>query len=382
MESIGGGTRRVLAFSLVVIALGVAIGGLAGAGQASDGVLGTSEEPATLTQTTQPQGPIPQVDIDADVVLMKAAVDSAGTADWRITYQLELQDDADTEAFEQLRDDIQSNRSAYLEPFEERMTRTVKAAETATNREMRATNYTVTAARESQPQAEFGVVTFRLDWASFASVEDETMRVGDAIDSLFLNEGESLELRWPGEYGTESSTPSPTISEEQRAVWRGPVDFDTGEPRLVLTTSQAGPDSDDGGLPVLPFAGVVGLVLAATALVFFVRRDSQVGETADPDTPAEPEASTTPPPELLSNEERVLGLLKQNGGRMKQKAVAEQLDWTDAKTSQVVGTLREDDEVEAFRLGRENVLTLPDVDIESNTTGGADSDDRSGRDAN
>jgi uncharacterized membrane protein len=382
MDSIGGGTTGLLAVSLVVIALGVATGGLGGAGQASGGVLGTPEEPATLTQTTQPQGPIPQVDIDADVILMKAAVDSAGTADWRVTYQLELQDDADTDAFEQLWDDIRSNRSTYLDPFEERMSRTVQAAETATNREMRATNYTVTAARESQPQAEFGVVTFRLEWGSFASVEDETMRVGDAIDSLFLNEGESLELRWPAEYGTESSTPSPTISEEQRAVWRGPVDFDTGEPRLVLATSQGGSDSGDGGLSVLPLAGVVGLVLAVTAVVFFVRRDSEVEETAEPDTAADSEEPAAPSPELLSNEERVLRLLKQNGGRMKQKAVAEQLDWTDAKTSQVVGTLREDDEVEAFRLGRENVLTLPDVDIEGNATGDGDSDDRPGRGAN
>jgi uncharacterized membrane protein len=382
MESIGGGATRLLAVSLVVIALAVGIGGFAGAGQASGGVLGTPEEPATLTQPTQPQGPIPQVDIDADVILMKAAVDSGGTADWRITYQLELQDDADTEAFEQLRDDIRSNRSAYLDPFEERMNRTVGAAETATNREMRATNYTVTATRESQPQAEFGVVTFRLEWASFASVEEGTMRVGDAIDSLFLNEGESLELRWPAEYGTESSTPSPTIAGEQRAVWRGPVDFDTGEPRVVLTTSQGGSDSDDGGLSVLPLAGVVGLVLAVTAVVFFVRRDSEVAETGEPDTAAESEASATPPPELLSNEERVLRLLKQNGGRMKQKAVAEQLDWTDAKTSQVVGKLRDDDEIEAFRLGRENVLTLPDVDIEGNTTGDADADERPGRGTN
>jgi len=53
---------------------------------------------------------------------------------------------------------------------------------------------------------------------------------------------------------------------------------------------------------------------------------------------------------------------------MKQKEVADRLDWTAAKTSQVVSDLRDDGKVEAFRLGRENVLTLPDVDLEDNET--------------
>ena len=67
-------------------------------------------------------------------------------------------------------------------------------------------------------------------------------------------------------------------------------------------------------------------------------------------------------PELLSNEEKVLRLIEANGGRMKQKRVAEELDWTAAKTSQVTKRLREDGDLKGFRLGRENVLALPEED--------------------
>ncbi|MFC7196821.1 helix-turn-helix transcriptional regulator [Halosimplex aquaticum] len=56
----------------------------------------------------------------------------------------------------------------------------------------------------------------------------------------------------------------------------------------------------------------------------------------------------------------MLRLLEENGGRVKQQRIAGELDWTDAKTSQVVGNLREDDAVETFRIGRENVVTLPE----------------------
>lgn len=378
MDRIGRRATCLLAVSLVVIAVGVGTGGLAGVEGASDGPSSGTGGPVPLTQASGP-GPIPQVDIDADVILMKAAVDPGGAAEWRITYRLELRDDPDTEAFRQLQADVESNRSAYIGPFEQRMSRTIEAARAATGREMQAHNYSVTAERDSQPQAEFGVVTFRLEWDGFASASEETIRVGDAIDALFLNDGESLELRWPTEFSPQSSTPSPTTTTDSRAVWQGPVDFDTGEPRIVLTTSeaQAGGNGAGGGPPMLPLAGAAGLVLVATAVALFVRRDSEDTEDAPAPTAAEAEPKNTgPPPELLSNEEQVLGLLDQNGGRIRQKTVAEQLDWTAAKTSQVVGTLRDDDKVEAFRLGRENVLTLPDVDIESTADGGTDDGDR------
>jgi len=83
------------------------------------------------------------------------------------------------------------------------------------------------------------------------------------------------------------------------------------------------------------------------------------------------------PPELLSNEERVLALLDGNDGRMKQQQVAERLDWTAAKTSQVISGLREDDELVTFRIGRENVVTLPDVDLADDISGD-DEDDSPG----
>ena len=47
---------------------------------------------------------------------------------------------------------------------------------------------------------------------------------------------------------------------------------------------------------------------------------------------------------------------------MKQQAVAEELGWTDAKTSQVTKGLREEGDLDGFRLGRENVLSLPESD--------------------
>ena len=249
--------------------------------------------------------------------------------------------------------------------------------------------FRITTERVSQLQAEFGHVRFRFEWTGFASTGDGTITAGDAVDSLFLDDSERLVFQWPNGYGVESSNPTPQRTGNGSAVWRGPIDFESGQPRLEFSTSAAGDDSSDtggetdgsdsgtsdgvdsqadggDGLAIVPGVGVLGLLLVAGGVVAVYVLWNDTDSLTD--VSGETAAAGSPPDELLSNEERVLQLLRENGGRMKQKQVAEQLDWTAAKTSQVVGDLREDDKVDVFRLGRENVLTLPNVDIEGSAT--------------
>ncbi|MFB6298553.1 MAG: hypothetical protein ABEH56_08550 [Salinirussus sp.] len=318
-----------------------------------------------------------QTGIDADTVVLEAALAPDGDATWRVAYRIRLDDRNATDAFESLRADIEANRSGYLDRFGSRLRRTVGAAENATGRRMSVRNLSVEVRRESQPDVSFGVVTYRYEWVRFGTVEGRTVRAGDAVDQFILDSATVLRFTWPANYSRRSSTPAPTTTGTDAVVWRGPRDFDAGEPRLVVvpdstvdgsagTDSRGSGDGSNGrGLPVV----IVGLVvLAALAAgggwLFARRRDAgNAPEDVASDAGGADGAPEQPPEELLTNEERVLRLLEGNGGRMKQQAVAEELDWTAAKTSQVVGDLREADELAVFRLGRENVLTLPDVGV-------------------
>ncbi|MDG5760701.1 ABC transporter permease [Natronococcus sp. A-GB1] len=67
-------------------------------------------------------------------------------------------------------------------------------------------------------------------------------------------------------------------------------------------------------------------------------------------------------PELLSDEERVLRLLRRNGGRMKQGSIVSETGWSNAKVSQLLSQMADDEEIEKLRIGRENLITLPEVD--------------------
>jgi hypothetical protein len=345
----------------VTLALGCVLIGVAGVGVG---------EVAGSTQSLEPGGDraFAQAEIDADSVSLVADIEASGDASWEVVYRLQLDTDTEQDAFADLQSDIDTNESAYLAPFRDRIRRTATVANNATTRSMTVGEFAVSTRRESQPQTAFGLVTFSFRWEAFAAVDGDTIRAGDALDRLFLDDGESLQFRWPENYSRQSSAPDPATVDPQRVVWRGPVDFDTGQPRVVLATGDSSLLSGDRLLAL----AALGAILVLATLGWRRRQDRADSREESPDSPDDRAVATTdageqPPPELLSNEERILQLLERNGGRMKQQAVAEQLDWTAAKTSQVVATLREQDAIESFRLGRENVLTLPGTDITTPT---------------
>ena len=346
-------------------------------------------------------GPVGQTGIDADSTTLSAAVGPDGDADWRVTYRIELDDQNATDAFESLRQDIEANRSRYVATFRDRIEATAESAENTTGREMSVGNFGVEAETRAQPDTTFGVVTYRFEWNGFAAADGDRIAAGDALDGLILDSRTALRVSWPDGYGATDVTPDATEREEGAVVWRGPVDFEAGEPRVTVErgagstpTGTASPggggggggpgDGTEGGPgSLLPVAVLLAVALAAGGVLLARREDvgpagggdgaaGAAGDSGSGDGSGGDGTPAAPPEELLSNEERVLRLLEENGGRMKQQEVAGELDWTAAKTSQVVGDLRDEDELGSFRLGWENVLTLPDVEIDGSSGDGGD----------
>jgi hypothetical protein len=314
-------------------------------------------------------------DIDPDAIVMTVTLEPNGSARWSVAYRLRLDDENASGAFESLQADVAANESAYTDRFARRMNRTADLAENATGREMSVGEVSVTTRREALPQ-EYGVLTYRFRWFNFARVDDDHLVAGDAIAGLFLEEGSTLRIEWPEGYRASAVEPEPDDRQSESVVWRGQTEFTEEQPRVTVapattatatapstaTATDTPQSAGDDSLLLLGGLVLLGL-LAALAWVTVRRRESgdrSEGAGTDGDTDTTGGAAPTDA-ELLSNEERVLQLLEANGGRMKQQAIAEELEWTDAKTSQVVGGLREDDAVETFRLGRENVVTLPDA---------------------
>ena len=369
-------------------------------------------------------GSVAAQEIDADRVTLRATVTESGDAAWRIEYRTRLDTDEREAAFENLSSDVAANESAYADRFRSRMQLSADAAAAATGRSMAVQNVTVEAERRELPEA-YGVLVYEFEWTNFAAVSDERMAAGDALAGLFLDEGQRLTLAWPESYELETVRPSPDETSSTSVTWAGPVDFAADEPHV-----EAVPAGVLGtGIGPLPLAlAVIAVLAVAVLLVAYRRRTDGDGSStptagANPDAgeesvePEEEAASTSgvgaaskadaasktdtasdagaegsqagtgsDPEELLSNEERVLRLLRENGGRMKQQDVVQTLGWTDARTSQIVSGLREEEKLESFRLGRENVLRLPEADAadsvdDRSDDGGSDEDESGDPDA-
>ncbi len=288
--------------------------------------------------------PLAQEDIDPDDVLLSIDVEANGDATWTIEYRVRLATDEDEQAFESFREDLEADPEEYESRFHDRMVTTADAASDATGREMTIGDVSVSAERRELPR-EYGVVTYSFRWSNFAAVDDDRLVIGDAIEGLFLDDETTLRIAWPAEYELLEASPTPSETRDRAVLWNGPIDFGDGEPRVAV---------DSAGWSLLAIGAVgVGLlaVVGGVALLLYRRRTSG-GESERPDESVDEE--------LLSNEERVLRLVEERGGRMKQKELTETLGWTDAKTSQVTKGLREEGKLEGFRLGRENVLSLPE----------------------
>jgi len=122
------------------------------------------------------------------------------------------------------------------------------------------------------------------------------------------------------------------------------ADAAAGDSRDTSTVSDATgaiEDTDDGAETAGPTAGA-----------------SASGEAATEDEPDEAIDET-----LLSDEERVERLLERNGGRMKQANIVKETGWSNAKVSQLLSAMAENDRVDKLRIGRENLISFPEEDV-------------------
>lgn len=376
--------------AVAVVAVGLVAPGASVAGATAGPA--AQEEPFGLPQ-----------EFDPDTVSLTADLAADGDAEWQFTYRMRLETDNETAAFEDLRSDISANTSEYLDRFRGRITNTVDAASNYTEREMAVQNVSVSVRFNNLNEDSVGLVAYNFEWQGFASVDGETVTAGDALEGFYLDNKTSLTVSWPSGYALERVDPVGSEPDEDTVRWSGPREFDPDEPQVVVapapeptttagtTTSEdtgSGGDGGDGSTSSLVVPAAVGALVAVVVLgvggwLYLRQRGPEddfggtpgggdgagdepgsggAGAAAGTEAATGEAADDGPPSELLSNEERVEQFLESEGGRAKQQAVVQALDWTEAKTSQVVNEMHENDAIEKFRIGRENVLKLPDAE--------------------
>ncbi|MBS1262947.1 MAG: hypothetical protein MAG715_00112 [Methanonatronarchaeales archaeon] len=284
-------------------------------------------------------------------------VDVDGDAHWTVEVREWLSGDDEEAAFRRFAEDVEEMESTQR--FESRLLSTVSAAGNRTGRDMVASNFTASADVEGL-STRWGVVRYTFDWHGFAGETDGELVVGDAIEGYYLAEDDSLEIGLPGAAEVVEAEPGPDEVSGDSVTWRGPESFGDGEPRVrAALDGSTGPGSTGTGTGgeagnwrdrFLPAALLATVVLIGIGAWLFVWRSTLEldGERGGREEVPVPDG------------ERVMELLREAGGRMRQAEVVERTGWSEAKVSNVTNSLKDGGRLVKRRWGRENVLLLPD----------------------
>lgn len=402
----------VLIFLLVTVGLPVATGP-AVSGPSGESSVITAQESVTEdietrlkaveidNSATRARGPaaaaVQETFMSDPEIEFRIGLTSDGNARWTITVRYDLSTEESVEAFNEVGESFESGD---IGPSAAPFRNYAAAATEATGRQMQIQTpervAEVTDASADEGRA-VGELRLQFTWTAFLESDGDTLRLGDVFltdengESWFdsLKENQRLTIQTPDGYRVDSTLSYSPPIEENALVIEGPETFSSDSRiRVVYSPVTEGPGSvislsDDWTL--LFGVIVVGAVLLAGSLFYRSRTDDDTpptggtpdGASSGPDDgPADtpesaPSAATASDSKsdadgtdqedlsLLSDEERVERLLERNGGRMRQADIVSDTGWSDAKVSQLLSKMDDDQRVEKLRLGRENLISLP-----------------------
>jgi hypothetical protein len=357
-------------------------------------------DPASAAQTDTERSALvgPSLARIDDPVLTEfyVAPDPDGNARWRISVRYDLSTDADRAAFADYGRDFEAGDADV--GLDVAFFRTLAAeASSETGREMSIRN----TSRNATVANGTGVLRLSFTWTNFVTNTDTGFTIRDAVlmpDGrtwlASIGPSQRLVVETPSGYqvtDTRFGLDNGSVVVEGPHTFRDPLSISYQRTAVEEPTPDPGP-------PWSLIGGALLLVAVLVAAVYARSRDDEPktppsdtdsrDDTPDPG-PAEPasdpdaapgdadpvtetetqdeddtDADGPVDPTLLSDEERVEHLLDRNGGRMKQARIVKETGWSDAKVSQLLSTMADDGRIEKLRLGRENLISLPDEDPE------------------
>jgi len=368
--------RATLVAAVLLVAAGPAAGAaVAGAGSAS--VAGPAGAPAA-----QADG------FDHSVVAITVAAD--GSARWTFRYERALETDGERSDFEAFAAEFRENETDLYRNFRSEARSLVADGGEATGRGMAATGFDRDAYVRTSLTNDIGVVEMAFTWEGFARADGDGVVVGDVFEGgLYLGPNQDLVVR-PGPdlafqrvdpAGTQSDPES--LAESSSVTWTGERQFTDRRPRVAFrpaaavgsaatptatpteTPAAADGDAVDGGGSAVPWLLLAVAVLGVGGVIAWQRGLLPTGERDGDEPPAGaagaaagPDGSAIPEAELLSDEDRIVAMLEETGGRMKQSEIVESTEWSKSKVSVLLSEMEDEGTVSKLRVGRENVVSL------------------------
>jgi len=356
-----------------------------------------------------------------DQTTFEITVTENGSARWAIKHHQRLGNESERETFEAFAQNFENNETQLYRNFVSGAEALVATGRNVTGRPMEAiafdrTAYTnVTANFEDR-----GTIALQFTWTHFGRTDGGRVVVGDVFgENFYIGQDQAIVFVRGQGLQFEDARPTPTsrtdpdsLADSQSVTWEGERTFAQQRPYVVVgprqtvtaagdtagdvSTSPSRTDTSNGTAtgpqqrsttgpatsptteplgsgtsnPMVWLVGVVIVVLGVSSAIAYRTGSislpgSETGSVGEPTE--QPSASSTgssqsqtpiPDEELLSDDDRVVKLLEDNGGRMKQVNIVEETDWSKSKVSMLLSDMEDDGEISKLRVGRENIISL------------------------
>jgi len=313
-----------------------------------------------------------------DSTTFRITVHENGSAVWAIEHRQPLENGTDVDRFNAYADRFENNETELYTNFREDAQVLTQVGTDATGREMEARNFQRSA--NVDPAQSQGTVRMSFLWTNFAATSEGRVIVSDVFDGgFYIGDGQSMVIERADSLRYLDVRPDPASQSDPESLanstsvsWIGEQSFNDSRPYVVLGPPSAVQDDANGtpagetsssGMFVLALAvlalGAVAVAAwrsGAAAAILGSDEDDDGGAsaaTADQSPEPAPEAE-----EFLDDSDRVLRLLEDNGGRMKQVDIVDNTEWSKSKVSMLLSDMEDDGEISKLRVGRENIISL------------------------
>jgi uncharacterized membrane protein len=194
---------------------------------------------------------------------------------------------------------------------------------------------------------------YSFTWQNFTIIRGNELVLGDVfqVNDFFKHlYGEAaFQLNYPSVFNVKSVSPAPYLQQDSELLWSRTQDLTSNAVNIVLVdVSQTVPSNSNWPL----YSVVIALFAAGILLVlsgFYLNRRRKNNNIATALEGVSP---------LVSEEEKVLRLLKSSGGSMRQSQITEQCRFSKAKTSQLLSLLEKRGNITRYKSGRDKIVTL------------------------
>lgn len=260
-----------------------------------------------------------------------------GSALWNLETKFELKTQSDIDFFNDYMAALEEDKEFIIQQKKDSLQEIINDVAYSSGREMTVENISLNYQSIDSINKKYGLVNIKFLWKGFGLKDKDMIKIGDAFSKgSFIEEGEVLLIEYPKEYSINNVYPEPNEKRENSLLWYGPKILLENEPRIILEKKSLVNSTN------ILLVGIVS-ILAISIIVLFFHLTCRKKKNS---------------PMLLSDQEKIINILKSSGGKCFQNYIVDQSGMSKSKISQIISEMEKTELISKQKYGKNNLIIL------------------------